>query len=36
MLRIGTVVVGVNDMSRAARFWEQALGYGPRDEVEDD
>jgi catechol 2,3-dioxygenase-like lactoylglutathione lyase family enzyme len=36
MLRIGTVVVGVNDMARAVRFWEQALGYVPRDEVEDD
>jgi catechol 2,3-dioxygenase-like lactoylglutathione lyase family enzyme len=36
MLRIGTVVVGVNDMRRAVRFWEQALGYVPRDEVEDD
>jgi catechol 2,3-dioxygenase-like lactoylglutathione lyase family enzyme len=36
MLRIGTVVVGVNDMRRAVRFWQQALGYVPRDEVEDD
>jgi catechol 2,3-dioxygenase-like lactoylglutathione lyase family enzyme len=36
MLSIGTVVVGVNDVRRAARFWEQALGYVPRDEVEDD
>jgi catechol 2,3-dioxygenase-like lactoylglutathione lyase family enzyme len=36
MLRIGTVVVGVNDMRRAVQFWEQALGYVPRDEVEDD
>ena len=36
MLRIGTVVVGVNDMRRAVRFWEQALGYVPRDEVQDD
>ena len=36
MLRIGTVVVGVNEMRRAVRFWEQALGYVPRDEVEDD
>ena len=36
MLRIGTVVVGVDDMGRAARFWPQALGYVPRDEVEDD
>jgi catechol 2,3-dioxygenase-like lactoylglutathione lyase family enzyme len=36
MLTIGTVVVGVNDMRRAVTFWEQALGYVPRDEVEDD
>jgi catechol 2,3-dioxygenase-like lactoylglutathione lyase family enzyme len=36
MLRIGTVVVGVNDVRRAVRFWEQALGYVPRDAVEDD
>lgn len=36
MLRIGTVVVGVNDMRRAVRFWEQALRYVPRDEVQDD
>jgi predicted enzyme related to lactoylglutathione lyase len=36
MLSIGTVVVGVDDVRRAARFWEQALGYVPRDEVEAD
>jgi catechol 2,3-dioxygenase-like lactoylglutathione lyase family enzyme len=36
MLRIGTVVVGVDDLGRAARFWQQALGYVPRDELEDD
>jgi catechol 2,3-dioxygenase-like lactoylglutathione lyase family enzyme len=36
MLRIGTVVVGVNDLRRAVQFWEQALGYVPRDTVEDD
>jgi Glyoxalase-like domain len=36
MLSIGTVVVGVNDVRRAARFWEQALEYVPRDEIEDD
>ena len=36
MLSIGTVVVGVNDIGRAARFWQQALGYVLRDEVEDD
>jgi hypothetical protein len=36
MLSIGTVVVGVDDVRRAARFWQQALGYVPRDEVDDD
>jgi predicted enzyme related to lactoylglutathione lyase len=36
MLRIGTVVVGVDDMRRAVQFWEQALGYVPRDDVEED
>jgi len=36
MLRIGTVVVGVDDMDRAVPFWQQALGYIPRDEVGDD
>jgi catechol 2,3-dioxygenase-like lactoylglutathione lyase family enzyme len=36
MLRIGTVVLGVQDVRRAAAFWQQALGYVPRDEVEDD
>jgi catechol 2,3-dioxygenase-like lactoylglutathione lyase family enzyme len=36
MLSIGTVVVGVDDVLRAARFWQQALGYVPRDEVGDD
>jgi predicted enzyme related to lactoylglutathione lyase len=36
MLRIGTVVLGVDDVGRAAEFWAQALGYVPRDEVEED
>jgi catechol 2,3-dioxygenase-like lactoylglutathione lyase family enzyme len=36
MLRIGSVVVGVSDVRRAVGFWTQALGYVPRDEVEDD
>lgn len=31
MLRMGTVVLGVNDVHRAATFWRQALGYVPRD-----
>ena len=36
MLSIGTVVVGVTDVGRAAGFWQQALGYVPRDELQDD
>jgi catechol 2,3-dioxygenase-like lactoylglutathione lyase family enzyme len=36
VLRIGTVVLGVDDVARAVEFWQQALGYVPRDEVEDD
>jgi len=30
MLKIGTVVVGVGDVRRAADFWMQALHYVPR------
>ncbi|MFE6865938.1 VOC family protein [Kitasatospora sp. NPDC057692] len=37
MLRIGSVVLGVADVRRAAAFWGEALGYVPRDGlVEDD
>jgi catechol 2,3-dioxygenase-like lactoylglutathione lyase family enzyme len=36
MLHIGTVVLGVEDVRRAAAFWTRALGYVPRDEIEDD
>ena len=38
VLRIGTVVVGVEDVHRAMAFWTAALGLVPRDEVspEDD
>lgn len=32
MLTIGTVVLGVADVPRAADFWTQALGYVPRDD----
>jgi catechol 2,3-dioxygenase-like lactoylglutathione lyase family enzyme len=32
MLRIGTTVINVTDLGRAARFWERALGYVPRSE----
>lgn len=36
MLTIGTVVLGVGDVSRAIGFWGAALGYVPREEPEDD
>jgi glyoxalase superfamily protein len=35
MLRIGSIVMGVSDVRRAAAFWMQALDYHPRDEIED-
>jgi catechol 2,3-dioxygenase-like lactoylglutathione lyase family enzyme len=31
MLRIGTIVLNVEDARRASRFWSQALGYLYRD-----
>lgn len=34
MLNIGTIVMGAEDVRRAAAFWCQALDYVPRDEVE--
>jgi catechol 2,3-dioxygenase-like lactoylglutathione lyase family enzyme len=30
MVRIGTVVMNVGDLARAATFWRAALGYVPR------
>lgn len=37
MLNIGTVVIGVANVQRAADFWTQVLGYVPRDgRVDDD
>jgi catechol 2,3-dioxygenase-like lactoylglutathione lyase family enzyme len=36
MLTIGTVVIGVEDLTRAMSFWTRALGYVPREEAEDD
>ncbi|MQA27168.1 MAG: VOC family protein [Micromonosporaceae bacterium] len=36
MLRIGTVVLGVNDLRRAMDFWSRALDYVPREEPDDD
>jgi predicted enzyme related to lactoylglutathione lyase len=35
MLRIGSTVLGASDVRRAAEFWCHALGYVPRDEVEE-
>jgi catechol 2,3-dioxygenase-like lactoylglutathione lyase family enzyme len=34
VLRIGTVVVGVQDVHRATAFWTAALGFVPRGEVQ--
>jgi len=31
MLTLGTIVLGVTDVRRAAAFWGAALGYVPRD-----
>ncbi|MER5780823.1 VOC family protein [Streptomyces mobaraensis] len=31
MVSIGSLVLGVDDMERAAGFWSRALGYVPRD-----
>lgn len=36
MLSIGTVVLNVRDVPRAAEFWSAALGYLPRDDQQDD
>ncbi|MER6047923.1 VOC family protein [Streptomyces sp. NPDC001793] len=36
MLRVGSVVLGVADVPRAAAFWAAALGYVPREEMADD
>jgi catechol 2,3-dioxygenase-like lactoylglutathione lyase family enzyme len=30
VLRIGSIIINVSDMSRAAEFWSMALGYGIR------
>ncbi|MFF1837169.1 VOC family protein [Streptomyces sp. NPDC058231] len=35
MLNIGSVVLGVSDVPRAAAFWTRALGYVPRDAIDD-
>lgn len=36
MLSLGSVVMGVSDVPRAAAFWTAALGYVPREKTKDD
>jgi catechol 2,3-dioxygenase-like lactoylglutathione lyase family enzyme len=36
VLRIGTVVLGVDDLRRAVEFWTRALDYLPEREIADD
>ncbi|MGW0608124.1 VOC family protein [Streptomyces sp. NPDC002644] len=36
MLKIGSLVLGVDDLPRALAFWTEALGYVPREEPDDD
>ncbi len=35
MLRVGSTVLGASDVRRAAEFWARALGYVPRDGIDD-
>ena len=36
MLRVGSIVLRVDDLERQAAFWTAALDYVPRDETSDD
>ena len=36
MLRIGSIVLRVDDLERQTEFWEAALGYVRREETSDD
>jgi len=36
MLRIGSIVLGVEDLARAIAFWSDAIGYELREPPEDD
>lgn len=36
MLRVGSVVLGIDDLQRARAFWQAALGYRAREEPDDD
>ena len=35
-MRIGSVVIDCNDFEKMSEFWQQALGYVPRDPPEDE
>ena len=36
MLRVGTVVMGVQDLARAVQFWSDALDYEPKRQLRPD
>lgn len=36
MVRIGSIVLRVDDLQRQTDFWAQALGYAPREDDSDD
>jgi predicted enzyme related to lactoylglutathione lyase len=36
MLRVGSIVIRVDDLQRQTEFWAAALDYVPRDEVSND
>ena len=36
MIRIGSIVIRVDDLQRQSEFWAAALDYVPRDEASDD
>jgi catechol 2,3-dioxygenase-like lactoylglutathione lyase family enzyme len=36
MIRVGSIVIRVDDLERQAEFWEAALGYRRREGEEDD
>ena len=36
MLRVGSIVLRVDDLKRETEFWQAALGYVPRDNDSDD
>jgi len=36
MIRVGSIVLRVDDLSRQTHFWAAALGYVPREENSDD